>query len=96
MTNQENAQIAPTTNLEKQADIFHEIRHVKKRNKVTIIGFAPSWEEVKWGMDDMDYWGINELYMQAVGKRFDAWFEVNLLKVHRLAHVFQLIVSYSY
>lgn len=56
---------------------FEAIKFIKKRDKVCIIGFAPSWDETPWNQEDMDYWGINELYMQAVNKRFDAWFEVH-------------------
>lgn len=59
---------------------FESIKFIKKRDKVLIAGFAPSVNEVEWDREDMDYWGINELYLQAVGKRFDAWFEVHDIK----------------
>ena len=59
---------------------FEAVKFIKKRDKVCIIGFAPSWNETPWGQEDMDFWGINELYMQAVNKRFDAWFEVHDIK----------------
>jgi hypothetical protein len=59
---------------------FEAVKFIKKRDKVCIIGFAPSWAETKWDDPETDYWGINELYMQAVNKRFDAWFEVHDIK----------------
>lgn len=68
------------TKQEKKTEYLKDIKEIKKRNKVYIVGFAPSVEEVKWGLKDFDYWGINELYMEARGKRFDAWFEIHDIK----------------
>jgi hypothetical protein len=46
-------------------------------DKVAIVGFAPSWNLAPYDDTNFDIWGINELYMQAVGKRFTAWFEIH-------------------
>jgi hypothetical protein len=47
------------------------------RKKVAIVGFAPSWNLAPYEDESFDIWGINELYLQAVNKRFTAWFEIH-------------------
>lgn len=50
---------------------------IKKNEKVAIVGFAPSWNEAPFEDESFDVWGINELYIQAKGKRFTHWFEIH-------------------
>lgn len=51
--------------------------HKCLNNKVAIVGFAPSWNLAPFDDPTFDVWGINELYIQAVNKRFTHWFEIH-------------------
>lgn len=51
-----------------------------KKDKVCIVGFAPSWQETPWGDKDTEIWCLNEFYK--VGKtvpgfKVDRWFEIH-------------------
>lgn len=50
---------------------------VEYKEKVAIVGFAPSWNQAPFEDETFDIWGINELYLQAAGKRFTHWFEIH-------------------
>jgi hypothetical protein len=57
----------------------------KKKNKIAcIVGFAPSWIEAPWDRKDVDFFGLNELYMLLAEKKietpFAAWFEIHDIK----------------
>lgn len=59
-----------------------DIQKLKTRDKVAIVGFAPSWLETPWDDETMDIWGINELYLQIEAKykkmkRVTGWFEIH-------------------
>jgi len=74
---------------EKQGKIFEpgkclpeEIQKVKTKDKLCIVGFAPSWNETPWDDETFDIWGINELYLQVIKeygrmRRFTTWFEIH-------------------
>ncbi len=52
------------------------------RNKVAIVGFAPSsMEDVRhvWNDPDMEVWGINQLYMAlpAIAEKATRWFQIH-------------------
>ena len=54
-----------------------EVLKVKKADKLAIVGFAPSWNLAPFDDKEFDVWGINELYVLAVNKRFTGWFEIH-------------------
>jgi hypothetical protein len=54
-----------------------EIQKLKTKEKVAIIGFAPSWKEAPYSDETFDIIGINELYMQATNRRFTLWSEIH-------------------
>ncbi|MFA4834903.1 MAG: hypothetical protein WC749_02360 [Dehalococcoidia bacterium] len=54
----------------------------KRKKKVCIVGFAPSWKETPWQEDieNTEIWVLNEFYKvapQAKGFRVDRWFEIH-------------------
>lgn len=52
----------------------------KAKDKVCIIGFAPSYSEAPWDDDSFEFWCLNEFYKVAPGiKDFhaDRWFEIH-------------------
>jgi len=57
-----------------------KIAETAKREKVYIVGFAPSWIETPWQDQDAEIWGLNELYQyikKTPGARADRWFEIH-------------------
>lgn len=54
---------------------------IKKHDRCCIIGFAPSWDEAPFEDKDVDFWGINELYIYLkeakIQAPFAAWFEIH-------------------
>ena len=34
----------------------------RTRDKVAIVGFAPSWKQAPYHSDEWEIWGLNELY----------------------------------
>lgn len=51
-----------------------------KKEKVFIVGFAPSWSQTPWDDMSAEIWGLNELYKLAIAEpkaRFDRWFEIH-------------------
>lgn len=50
-----------------------------KKSKVCIVGCAHSRDEVPWGDPDMEYWGVNNLFVTPPfnEKPFDRWFEIH-------------------
>lgn len=52
----------------------------KTKKKVAIVGFAPSWNKVPWDDEDMEVWGLNELYnffRQVPNSHAERWFEIH-------------------
>ena len=53
----------------------------KKREKVCIIGFAPSYSDAPWGRsDEYEYWTLNEFYRCMPNIKncsIDRWFEIH-------------------
>lgn len=65
--------------------IVSPIESIKKKESVCIIGFAPSWDLAPFGDKNIDFWGINELYIYLNEKKVDpktfaAWFEIHDIK----------------
>lgn len=65
--------------------IVPPIESIKKKESVCIIGFAPSWDLAPFGDKNIDFWGINELYIYLNEKKispqsFAAWFEIHDIK----------------
>lgn len=60
------------------------VRNIKKKDIVCIIGFAPSWNQAPFGRKDIDFWGLNELYIYLnkfqIKQKFSAWFEIHDIK----------------
>jgi hypothetical protein len=57
---------------------------IKKRKKVAIVGFAPSWNKAPFADREFEIWGLNELYMyfeKVEGHRWDRWFEIHQRKL---------------
>lgn len=53
---------------------------MSKRDKVCIVGFAPSWIEAAWDSQDTEIWCLNEMYKvanQVKNFRADRWFEIH-------------------
>lgn len=52
---------------------------VKRKSKVAIVGCASSRNLVPWNDPDMEYWGVNNLYLsEPVGVRpWSRWFEIH-------------------
>jgi len=53
---------------------------MKKRDKVAIVGFAPSWKETPWDDQSYEIWCLNEFYKvgnQIKNFRADRWFEIH-------------------
>jgi hypothetical protein len=53
---------------------------VNKREKVAIVGFAPSWKETPFDSQDTEIWCLNEMYRVAPevkNFRADRWFEIH-------------------
>ena len=53
---------------------------IKKRKKVAIVGFAPSWNKAPFANQEFEIWGLNELYMyieKMPNGRWDRWFELH-------------------
>lgn len=61
--------------------IFDDVKFIKKNKKCCIVGFAPSWEIAPYKEKGIDFWGINELYLNLKKHKIDtpfaAWFEVH-------------------
>lgn len=61
--------------------VFDDIKFIKKNDKCCIIGFAPSWDIAPYSEKGIDFWGINELYLNLqkakITTPFAAWFEVH-------------------
>lgn len=63
--------------LKKKDDIVTNGCAKVPNSKVAIVGFAPSWHLAPYDDESFDIWGINELYLQAVNRRFTHWFEIH-------------------
>lgn len=53
---------------------------VDKRQKVAILGFAPSWREAPFADENYEIWALNEMYRVAPEVptfRADRWFEIH-------------------
>lgn len=48
--------------------------------EVTIVGFAPSWEETPWN-NSGELWGMNALHKLAPDKPWGAWFQLHDIDV---------------
>lgn len=63
---------------------FEDIKFIKKHDRCCIVGFAPSWNEAPYKDKDIDFFGINELYIYLEGAQihtpFAAWFEIHDIK----------------
>lgn len=70
--------------LSKDEQEFEDIKFIKKNKTCAILGFAPSWNEAPFERKDVDFWGINELYIYLVQYKietpFGAWFEIHDIK----------------
>jgi hypothetical protein len=60
---------------------FEDLKFIKKNKRCCIVGFAPSWDIAPYQDKDVDFWGINELYLNLKKikpqPKFSAWFEVH-------------------
>lgn len=54
----------------------------RHKDKVYIVGFAPSWDQTPWGDDEADLWGMNALYKVAPDKNWAAWFQLHDVRKH--------------
>ena len=54
----------------------------KKKSRVHIVGFAPSWVETPWNDLEAERWGLNSLHRVATGRPFDRWFQLHDLGQH--------------
>ena len=55
-------------------------KEIKKKSKVIIVGFAPSWQEVPWDDTDAEVWCLNEFYRlipQIKNFHAERWFEIH-------------------
>jgi hypothetical protein len=67
--------MAQSSKMMSTTKIPKEKEHIKR--KVAIVGFAPSWNLAPFDDQSFEIWGINELYVQAINKRFTMWFEIH-------------------
>jgi hypothetical protein len=59
--------------------------YIRTKDKVFIIGFAPSWNETPWDDEEADLWGMNALYKADVEmpkRNWRAWFQLHDIKKH--------------
>ncbi len=52
----------------------------KTKDKVCIVGFAPTWNKTPFADDDFEVWGLNELYAyfkQIPDAHAERWFEIH-------------------
>jgi hypothetical protein len=52
----------------------------KTKDKVCIVGFAPTWNKTPFTDDSFEVWGLNELYsyfQQVPGSHAERWFEIH-------------------
>ncbi len=52
----------------------------KKKNKLAIVGFAPTWNKTPFEDEDFEVWALNELYMyfnQVKSAHAERWFEIH-------------------
>jgi hypothetical protein len=52
----------------------------KKKKKVAIVGFAPTWNKTPFDDQEFEIWGLNELYKyfeRTPNARADRWFEIH-------------------
>lgn len=55
-------------------------RMARKKDKVCIIGFAPSYREAPWGNPEYEFWVLNEFYRvmpEIPNCTVDRWFEIH-------------------
>lgn len=54
----------------------------RKKDKVCIVGCADSKTITPFGRDDMEFWGVNNLYgVNLPGAHWDRWFEIHNIEV---------------
>ena len=75
----------------KQLEFYAQVENVEEippypftrtKDKVYIVGFAPSWSETPWDDEEADLWGMNALYKVAPDKNWAAWFQLHDVKRH--------------
>ncbi len=58
----------------------HMVNVEKRKDKVCIVGFAPTWNLTPFSDPDFEVWGLNELYNyfnQIKGAHASRWFEIH-------------------
>ncbi|MDX1744988.1 MAG: hypothetical protein R3324_03545 [Halobacteriales archaeon] len=54
---------------------------VRSKDRVNIVGFAPSWTETPWH-EDAEFWGLNSLHRVAEGRPWTRWFQLHDIDEH--------------
>ena len=52
------------------------------KDRVQIVGFAPSWIETPWDDADTERWGLNVLHKVAGDKPFTRWYQLHDISTH--------------
>ena len=70
-------EVVPSPELQE----FLDVKKHKRNDVCCIVGFAPSWNEAPFERTDVDFWGLNELYvyLRTINPepQFNLWFEVH-------------------
>ena len=52
---------------------------ITKKSKVCIVGCASSRNKVPWDDSDMEFWGVNNLFLSESNRPWSRWYEVHFI-----------------